>query len=498
MVTPKPVTPRTSPYSSRRKKHEDVLPVTPKISASKLKKQPIQILTPEERLFGVEKKQSKLRPYLGSLLTILILGILTYGGIIVFSALRAHQNTFIENSESSQIQSNAALQLSQNKKVRDLSAFKQVGDGRLNILLLGVGGGGHGGAYLTDSMKIISFDAKNRSATVTSIPRDFLYQGSKLNAIYTFGEEKKKGGGFAAIKKAMSEIIDAPIAHAVMLDFNGFKEVVDALGGIEVAVPSDLYDPSYPNERSGYEPFRVKAGVQRMDGTTALKYARTRKADSDFERQERQNLLITSIRTKALSAGVLTNPVRLNQLITALSSHLRTDLVPAELVTLAQLGKEIENDAITSYVLDTSPTLNLITSTNQPPLGYTEVPRAGVGNFSAIARWFQKNSPDPNLKTENQSIVVRPNGTVSEKQLKEVVAILTDYGFSVQSDTASTASVGIHANTKQGVITNRYLANLTGLTTQDTLPDQADTTSVMVINPQAASRIIARRATAHL
>ena len=92
--------------------------------------------------------------------------------------------------------------------------------------------------------------------------------------------------------------------------------MVDALGGIDIDVPRAINDPYFPDERLvGYAPFNVKAGPQKMDGATALKYSRSRKTTSDFDRSERQQLVIDAIKKKALSVGVLSNPVKINNFI---------------------------------------------------------------------------------------------------------------------------------------------------------------------------------------
>jgi hypothetical protein len=134
----------------------------------------------------------------------------------------------------------------------------------------------------------------------------------------------------------------------VVIDFEGFKKVVDALGGITINVEKPIRDDSYPDENYGYKPIFIPAGVQHMDGETALEYARTRHGVSDFERAKRQQQVLIAIGKQALSLNLLP---RLPQLIQSMGNVVQTDLTPAEIVTLAQIGSQIDPDSLKSRTL---------------------------------------------------------------------------------------------------------------------------------------------------
>ncbi|HKZ34932.1 MAG TPA: LCP family protein, partial [Patescibacteria group bacterium] len=161
--------------------------------------------------------------------------------------------------------------------------------GRTNILLLGKGGGTHPGANLTDSNIFMSVDNSTGDTVMISLPRDIWVEeleqpeDNKLNRMYEIGEEKKKGGGLLLSKAIVSHLIGQPVHYAVLIDFEGFKKAIDILGGIDIEVERSFIDSFYPipgKEEAPYEErfevIRFEKGLQHMDGTTALKFIRSR------------------------------------------------------------------------------------------------------------------------------------------------------------------------------------------------------------------------------
>ncbi|MGB5061776.1 MAG: LCP family protein, partial [Candidatus Promineifilaceae bacterium] len=127
---------------------------------------------------------------------------------------------------------------------------------------------------------------------------------------------------------------------------------VDTLGGIDVYVPYDISDPTYPSMDYGYDPFYISAGTQHMDGETALKYARTRHADNDFGRANRQQQVILAARDKALSLGIGGLLSRAPSLYSQLENGIRTDLSLEQIISLAKTVSDIPSEQIRSEVLD--------------------------------------------------------------------------------------------------------------------------------------------------
>lgn len=131
-----------------------------------------------------------------------------------------------------------------------------------NILIAGIGGKGHPGGELTDSLMFAHLDPKNQEVTLLSIPRDIYVsydnktRATKINALYQIGQSA--GTGINLLAEKVSEITGQPIDHYIVIDFSGFKQVVDALGGVTVDVPQNIYDNEYPDNNYGYEIFSLK------------------------------------------------------------------------------------------------------------------------------------------------------------------------------------------------------------------------------------------------
>jgi cell envelope-related transcriptional attenuator len=224
--------------------------------------------------------------------------------------------------------------------------------GSKNILIAGIGGRGHPGGELTDSLMLANMNYDTKTVTLLSIPRDLYVAYSsnsagKINALYPMGQKQNEGVNLLA--KKVSEITNQPIHHYLIIDFSGFKSIVDALGGVEVNVPKKIYDREYPNNNWGYEIFSLNAGLQTLDGKTALKFARSRHSTSDFDRSSRQQLLLKAIKDKALSLGILTNPAKISELIDSVRNNLSTDLTVGDLVDIGLAFKDMSNTNILMY-----------------------------------------------------------------------------------------------------------------------------------------------------
>ena len=238
--------------------------------------------------------------------------------------------------------------------------LKKDENGYTNILLLGAGDSGDGqraGANLIDSIMVASIDYDKKIVSMLSIPRDYyvtsdlnlgLDTTGKINQVYSDHSNLPEGERFEIFKSAVGELVDLDLQYFMRIDFKGFVEIVDGLGGITVEVPEDIYDPSYPNSTdTGTIVFQMEAGLQDLDGETALKYARTRhSARGDYDRSARQQLILDAIRQKALSSDVLTSPSKLKDVYDAISDNFDTDLNFGEITSLAGFAKELESSGI--------------------------------------------------------------------------------------------------------------------------------------------------------
>ena len=232
---------------------------------------------------------------------------------------------------------------------------------RVNILLLGVDRRPKEKAPpRTDTIIVLSIDPKSGDTSMLSIPRDLWVPipgynfNAKINQAYGIGELRKyPGGGPALVKKTVASLIGYPIDYYVLVDFNGFKKLIDLIGGIEVCVPKTIHDEKFPTDDYGVETLHIEAGCQVMDGDLALKYARTRHVDSDYGRARRQQQVILAARDKVLQARMLpTLLMRAPQILRSLSGSLETDIPLDRLVALARLAPKVTPEHIRQEVID--------------------------------------------------------------------------------------------------------------------------------------------------
>jgi LCP family protein required for cell wall assembly len=246
-------------------------------------------------------------------------------------------------------------------------------DQRINILLLGYGGPGHDGPYLTDSVMLLSIRPGSHEAIMISLPRDLWvkipalpnnrYMTGKLNSAYAIGIDhvnypnvrsdwKTDTGGGDLAAATVSQVTGQPIDYWVGVDFKAFRDVVNAIGGIKVDVPTTLDDPYFPaGESTGTMHIRIAAGLQQFDGERALEYARSRETTSDFDRSRRQQLIMLAVRQRVFSVNAIP---RLLSLLGALQDNVRTNLRPTEMQQLASLAGHIRDQDIRRVAIDTS------------------------------------------------------------------------------------------------------------------------------------------------
>lgn len=235
---------------------------------------------------------------------------------------------------------------------------------RVNILLLGIDKRPDEQYARTDTMILVTIDPANKTAGMLSLPRDLWmeipgYYETRINTAYYLGEKDGyPGGGPALAMKTVQHNFGVPVHFYVEVDFNGFRDIVNTLGGLDINVPKTLDDPTFPSENYGYDPFHIDAGMQHLDGATALKYARTRHIDSDFGRAERQQQVLIAIKDKALQLGLIP---KIPELWTTMGGTMKTDLQLVDILELAQLADEITPEKIENVVLNEDYTVNYTT-----------------------------------------------------------------------------------------------------------------------------------------
>lgn len=238
--------------------------------------------------------------------------------------------------------------------------------GRTNILILGIGGGSHPGANLTDSMMFASYDPETQDLVMIPIPRDIWVPSlrAKINTAYHYGEiQDGLTGGFTLAKSSVSEILDQPVHYTLLLDFAGFEKLIDTLGGIEINVEQAFTDPKYPipgretaePESARYETLTFESGIQTMDGSRALKYVRSRNASglqgTDLARSQRQRQVLLAIKDKLISTNILLNPTKLNDIRQTIGESFKTDLPDETYPALLRMAPQIRTLSIRSAIL---------------------------------------------------------------------------------------------------------------------------------------------------
>ncbi|OQY47047.1 MAG: hypothetical protein B6242_06050 [Anaerolineaceae bacterium 4572_78] len=236
---------------------------------------------------------------------------------------------------------------------------------RVNILLLGIDKRPGEKYARSDTIIVITIDPENKTAGMVSIPRDLYlqipdYVQTRINKAHYYGEKDGyPGGGPALAMRTIQENFGIPIHFYIKVDFNGFREIVDTIGGIDVDVPHAIDDPTFPDNDYGYDPFYISAGQHHLDGSTALKYARTRKTPrSDFGRAERQQQVLVAIKDKSLQFDIIP---KIPELWTTAGNVVETDLQLVDVVELAELANTIQHENIEMVVLDESYTNNYTT-----------------------------------------------------------------------------------------------------------------------------------------
>jgi len=222
------------------------------------------------------------------------------------------------------------------------------GTQRVNILILGYGGPEHEGPYLTDSMNIASINPASDTTTMIPMPRDLWIEGlpaipgnGKINQAFSLGHaETGATGGAERAASVVAEVTGLPIAHWIAVDFDGFRAVIDAIGGITIDNPTEFaYGSPEDYEAGAGWDATFPAGPLELSGEEALFYARTRYTSdpaqsSDYARSERQQRVLQAVLERVTEAGIFGIGTALS-VMEALDDHLSTNLSVIDLMMLS-------------------------------------------------------------------------------------------------------------------------------------------------------------------
>jgi LCP family protein required for cell wall assembly len=244
------------------------------------------------------------------------------------------------------------------------------GTERLNILLIGTDQRPQEGTYNTDTLIVVSIDPATKQVAMFSLPRDSwgipmppgplrnafgpTYQ-QRINAFFTAVRNRadlvpgtNQTRGYNGLKMVLGELYSLDIKYFVEVNFDGFKQVVDALGGVTINVQIPVTDETYPSDTGRNSRVYIPSGIQHMTGAEALVYARSRHSGlGDFDRGARQQRVLTSMREQADIANLVP---RIPQLVEAVKATVRTDIPQGELAKLAGLADSVDTKNIRSYV----------------------------------------------------------------------------------------------------------------------------------------------------
>lgn len=237
----------------------------------------------------------------------------------------------------------------------------------LDVLIIG-----HN-AKLTDTILLASINPATRKATLISIPRDLYHKGRKINELYS-------KYGVKELQRAVEDVTGIYPEKYIIFNFESFVDLIDILGGITVTVEKQLVDNSYPGPNNSYTTVVFEPGTYRMDGDRALKYARSRKSTSDFDRAKRQQQVIDAVKERAKDLNILTRLDLSTKIYAKIQENIETNITLFEGLSYLQQYQNFTIDG--GHVLSTE---NLLYSTRNSKGQYILLP---VGKTYANIKEF--------------------------------------------------------------------------------------------------------------
>ncbi len=226
---------------------------------------------------------------------------------------------------------------------------------RTNVLILGLDRRPEQGyAVRSDTMILMTVDPPGPRVALLSIPRDLYvdipgHGTNRINTAHFWGENEAAGGGPVLAMQTVAQSFGVPVHRYVRVDFDGFRAVVDAVGGIDVVVEEPIVDDAYPTDDYGTIRIEIPAGPLHMDGETALRYARSRHGSSDFDRTGRQQQILVALARRLLQPEVWPDLPDIYQVVIA---NVDTDLTMWDLLLLSDTLYRVGPDGFEHCVID--------------------------------------------------------------------------------------------------------------------------------------------------
>lgn len=294
------------------------------------------------------------------------------------------------------------------------------------------------GLQNTDSIIVMTINHKTKEVTMISLPRDLwvespIYPGyfTKINAIYNICEADNKGDGLQCLADVAETVTNLNIQYYGMIDLGGAVQIVDVLEGIDVDVENSFTDYMFPTPQNTYETISFEEGIQHMDGETAIKFARSRHAQSsegsDFARARRQQRVIIAAKEKLLSMETLMDPIKILDLVDELSDSIKmSDITTEDIRAGLTLSQKIDKGSIYTMVLDPmAGNWNLLAE--DPSAAYVLFPKAGEGNWEEIHTFISSYINSPALYSENARIYVYNGGLGYNETYVEFTSLVEKY-----------------------------------------------------------------------
>ncbi|MEI6249017.1 MAG: LCP family protein [bacterium] len=368
------------------------------------------------------------------------------------------------------------------------SPLKGESSGRVNILLAGdsADDSGHQGGNLTDSIVVLSVNTKDHTAFMLSVPRDLWVNikgvgWQKINAANAIGANIPgyPANGMGRLEYIVSQNLGIPINYYALANYSAFRDAVNSVGGVTVNIqsvdPRGLYDPSI--DWSNNKPLvKLTNGLHALNGQQALNLARARGdaygaygfPSSDFDRTAHQRLLFSAIAKKALSLGVISNPVKVGNLFDSFSKNVQTDMTLQNILRFISITKNMDLNKISSYSYCS--TMNsatcgvpIITTYHDPVSGMSSLaPIKGLGDYSQLSNYYLRLTSNNPVFQESPTVVIL-NGSSTLGLAKAEQVKLTKQGYDVLliGDTSKTYTSSLVVDNSAGKKINslKFLEN---------------------------------------
>ncbi len=260
---------------------------------------------------------------------------------------------------------------------------------RINAFFLGIPGKGNSAPNLTDTLMVMSINQTSKQGFLLSIPRDLVVKipntnfYTKINALY---QQK----GIEVVQSVLKEITGLDFDYNITIDLQGVKKIIDQVGGIDISVEENIYDPAFPGPNNSYQLFTLKKGQQHLNGETALRYIRTRhEPTGDFARMSRQQKVLIALKEQISSLHPIQDLDVVLNIWETLKNNFQTNLSLYNIKSLWETIGDINLEKTEFKVLD--PTTGLVVADHMilgSAKAYILRPKKGLNDYTEIQEYI--------------------------------------------------------------------------------------------------------------